>query len=315
MKKKRLKKVSIGLALTVYTITLAFWVVSGVKTASVLANNDHVITMYANTIDLGDDRTMFYREVGEEHEETILFIHGFLGSSYDFVHVMDALKDRYHVIAVDLIGFGLSSKPLSYDYGKANQAETVYNFIQEKNVSNLTVMAHSMGGEVTIHLVSSYPAFFKNLILIGSAGYVEEGSSSTPPTLPLFVYKEIVQNYFIQRAFFLTAYSEFERQNKLITFEDFDEMYIVNRTIPPEILRKFSADNDTMNMTNKINTITIPVLLMWGEFDGFIPLSVGEKLQESFGENATLLVMPNAGHLPFDTFFDDFMRYVEEFMA
>jgi abhydrolase domain-containing protein 6 len=315
MKKKRLKKVSIGLALTVYTITLAFWVVSGVKTASVLANNDHVITMYANTIDLGDDRTMFYREVGEEHEETILFIHGFLGSSYDFVHVMDALKDRYHVIAVDLIGFGLSSKPLSYDYGKANQAETVYNFIQEKNVSNLTVMAHSMGGEVTIHLVSSYPAFFKNLILIGSAGYLEERSSSTPPTLPLFVYKEIVQNYFIQRAFFLTAYSEFERQNKLITFEDFDEMYIVNRTIPPEILRKFSADNDTMNMTNKINTITIPVLLMWGEFDGFIPLSVGEKLQESFGENATLLVMPNAGHLPFDTFFDDFMRYVEEFMA
>ena len=315
MKKKFFKKISIGLALTLYTSTLAFWVVSGVKTASVLANNDHVLTTYANTIDLGEDRIMFYREVGDEHDETILFIHGFLGSSYDFVHVMDALKQSYHVVAVDLIGFGLSSKPLSYDYGKANQAETVYDFIQEKNLSNLTVMAHSMGGEVTIHVVASYPDLFNDLILIGSAGYVEEGSSSTPPTLPLFVYKEIVQNYYIQRAFFLTAYSEYERENKLITFEEFDEMYIVNRTIPPEILRKFSADNDTMNMTDELDTITMPVLLIWGEFDGFIPLSMGVKLQEAFGENATLTVMPSAGHLPFDTFFEDFMHHVEEFIA
>ena len=92
-------------------------------------------------------------------------------------------------------------------------------------------------------------------------------------------------------------------------------MYIVNRTIPPEILRKFSADNDPMNMTDELDTITMPVLLIWGEFDGFIPLSMGVKLQEAFGENATLTVMPNAGHLPFDTFFEDFMHHVEEFIA
>jgi abhydrolase domain-containing protein 6 len=315
MKKKLFKKISVGLALTVYTSTLAFWIVSGVKTASILAHNDYVLTQYAHTMDLGGERTIFYREAGEHHDETILFIHGFLGSSYDFIDVMDALKQSYHVIAIDLIGFGLSSKPLSYDYGKTNQANTVYDFIQEKNLSNLTVMAHSMGGEVTIHLVSSYPDLFKQLILVGSAGYVEEGSSSTPPTLPLFVYREIVQNYFIQRTFFFTAYSDYERKNQRITNDDFDEMYIVNRTIPPEILRKFSMDNDTMNMTNKLDSMTIPVLLIWGEFDGFIPLSVGEKLHDALGENATLVVMSNAGHLPFDTFFEDFMHHVEEFIT
>jgi pimeloyl-ACP methyl ester carboxylesterase len=57
------------------------------------------------------------------------------------------------------------------------------------------------------------------------------------------------------------------------------------------------------------------MLLIWGEFDGFIPLSTGIKLQAALGENASLVVMPDAGHLPFDTYFDDFMNHVEGFLS
>lgn len=303
------------IAILLYVFTTSFWVLSGFKTSEIIASRSYVLTTYANTLDLGDERTVFYREVGEEHDETILFIHGFLGSSYDFIDVMNALKDRYHVVAIDLVGFGLSSKPETYDYGKVNQAKTVHDFMVAKQLTNVIIMAHSMGGEVTIHLTSSYPERIQQLILIGSAGYVEETTTGGPPELPLFVYREIVQNYYVQRAFFFTAYSEYERKNGLITNEDFDEMYIVNRTIPSTILRKFSRDNDTMMMQDKIAMITQPVLLIWGEFDGFIPLSSGEKLQEQFGDNATLVVMDEAGHLPFDTFFNPFMQHVEGFIA
>ena len=310
--KKRIGRIILGI---LYTFLVSFWVASGLKTNSIIATKGYVLEAYSKTIDLDENRTLFYREAGTEGKPVMLFIHGFLGSSYDFISVFEHFQDDYHVIAVDLIGFGLSGKPQNYDYGKANQAQTVLDFIEIKNLTDITLMAHSMGGEVSLHLASMAEERIQRLILIGSAGYYEEGVSTNPPSLPLFAYREIVQNYYIQRAFFFTAYSEYERKNGLITTKDFDEMYMVNRTIPPEILRQFGEDNDSGPMQTVIDDVIQPTLLIWGEFDGFISFSNGEKLLESIGETAQLVKIDLAGHLPFDTFFDSFINHVEVFIA
>jgi pimeloyl-ACP methyl ester carboxylesterase len=311
------KKTKIGrvVGVVIYTMVLSFWIASGLKTNSIIASKGYVLEAYRKTIDLDDNRTIFYRESGTIGQPVMLFIHGFLGSSYDFLSVFEHFQENYHVIALDLIGFGLSGKPTQYDYGKVNQARTVLDFIEVKNLTSITLMAHSMGGEVSLHLAAMAPEKIQQLILVGSAGFYEEGASTNPPSLPLFVYREIVQNYFIQRTFFFTAYSEYERQNGLVTTKDFDEMYLVNRTIPAQILRQFGEDNDSGPMQHIIDQVEHPTLLIWGEMDGFIPYATGEKLAESLGENAQLVKMNLAGHLPFDTFFDSFIQHVEEFIT
>ena len=288
---------------------------SGVEVRRIVDQYGYVQTQYAKTIQV-EDYTYFYREAGESNEETILLIHGFLGSSYDFIEVMDGLKDRYHVIAVDMIGFGLSEKSLSFDYAKANQAAYLVKFLDALNIIEVTIIAHSMGGEVSIHLAHDYPSYVKEMVLVGSGGYVENPTGGLMPTnLPLFVYDYVVQNYFIQRTFFFTAYSNEEIQSQRVTQLDFDEMYFVNRTIPGTVLREFTRDNDSGATNAKLANITQPTLLIWGEFDGFIPLSTGQKLLNALGEIASLVVMPNAGHLPFDTYFELFMEHVEEFIS
>lgn len=313
MKKKR--KWGRMIALTLYVFTVGFWTASGLKTAEIIQSRQYVHEAYAKELQLDEGRTVFYREAGNVSNPVMLFIHGFLGSSYDFIEVLEYFKATHHVIAVDLIGFGLSSKPNEYDYGKENQARTVLDFIEAKQLNDITLMAHSMGGEVSFHLTHLAPEKISQLILVGSAGYYPEGAMTNPPSLPLFMYREVVQNYFIQRTFFFTAYSEYERKNGLITNEDFDEMYVVNRTIPPNILKKFGEDNDSKNMQAILDTIHQPILLLWGEFDGFIPLATGELLLASLGDNAHLEMLPNAGHLPFDTFFEAFINHVEEFIT
>ena len=311
------KKIKWGriIALTLYVITVGFWTASGLKTSEIIQTRQYVYEAYAKELQLDEERTIFYREAGDANAPVMLFVHGFLGSSYDFIHVFEYFKTTHHVIAVDLIGFGLSSKPRDYDYGKENQARTVLEFIEVKQLNDITLMAHSMGGEVSFHLTHLAPEKISQLMLVGSAGYYPEGAMTNPPSLPLFMYKEVVQNYYIQRAFFFTAYSEYERNNGLITNEDFDEMYVVNRTIPPDILKQFGEDNDSQNMQEIFDTITQPIMLLWGEFDGFIPLATGELLLQSLGDNARLVMIPNAGHLPFDTFFDLFIDHVEGFIA
>jgi pimeloyl-ACP methyl ester carboxylesterase len=258
----------------------------------------------------------FYREVGENNPDTILMIHGFLGSSYDFIDVMNQLKDRYHVIAVDMIGFGLSEKPINFDYAKQNQAEGLVKFLDTLEIEEVTIMAHSMGGEVSIHLAHDFPDYVKEMILIGSGGYVEENPNPLmPANLPMVVYDYVVRNYYIQRTFFLSAYAQDEIDTGRITYHDFDEMYYVNKTIPGNILQAFTRDNDSGSTNEKLAHILQPTLLIWGEFDSFIPLATGIKLQLAMADVAQLVVMEDAGHLPFDTYFEEFMIHVEEFIT
>jgi pimeloyl-ACP methyl ester carboxylesterase len=154
------------------------------------------------------------------------------------------------------------------------------------------------------------------MILIGSAGYYDEGSNGgTPPALPTFFYDYIVNNYYLQRSFYFTAYSEYEINRKLITYDDFDEMFYVNRLIPGEVMRQFSLDNDSGTSTNKLSLVEQPTLLIWGSEDVFIPLETGIKMHEAMQEVATLEIIDQAGHLPFDTFLDEFMCKVKEFLS
>jgi pimeloyl-ACP methyl ester carboxylesterase len=316
MKKKSplFRQISKGIFLTLYTMMLAGLVVSGLAVQRIDQDFKYVGTTYANTVDV-DGVRYFYREVGEINSETILMIHGFLGSSYDFIDVMNQLKDRYHVIAVDMIGFGLSEKPIEFNYAKQNQAQGLANFLDALEIDEVTIMAHSMGGEVSIHLAHDFPQYVKNMILIGSGGYVEESQNGAMPnSIPMFIYDYVVRNYYIQRTFFFTAYAEDEIQTGRITYHDFDEMYYVNKTIPGNILQAFTRDNDSGSTNEKLAHIQQPTRLIWGEFDSFIPLSTGIKLQLAMADVAQLVVMPNAGHLPFDTYFEDFMSHVEEFL-
>jgi abhydrolase domain-containing protein 6 len=309
------RRIGNGILLSLYTMIVLGLVVSGLAVQRIEQNFKYVGTTYAKSVEVEGVR-YFYREVGENNPDTILMIHGFLGSSYDFINVMNALKDRYHVIAVDLIGFGLSEKPINFHYAKQNQAQGLVKFLDTLGIDEVTIMAHSMGGEVSIHLAHDYPDYVNEMILIGSGGYVEESQNGlTPSNIPMFVYDYVVRNYYIQRTFFLTAYAQDEIDTGRITYHDFDEMYYVNKTIPGNILQAFTRDNDSGSTNAKLALIRQPTLLIWGELDSFIPLATGIKLQQAMSDVTQLVVMQDAGHLPFDTYFEEFMIHVEEFIA
>jgi len=58
-----------------------------------------------------DGHRLFFREAGDPHAPALVLLHGFPTSSYMFWGLVPALADRYHVIAPDHLGFGLSDAP------------------------------------------------------------------------------------------------------------------------------------------------------------------------------------------------------------
>ncbi len=64
---------------------------------------------------------IFYRRAGEG--PTLLLVHGYPTSSWDWAPIWDALTLRFDVIAADMLGFGYSGKPRGHRYTIAEQAD------------------------------------------------------------------------------------------------------------------------------------------------------------------------------------------------
>ena len=67
-------------------------------------------------------------------EETIILIHGFPSSSFDYFDVIDTLSVSYRVVAFDHIGFGFSDKPINYTYSLIDQAEQAIALWQQLGI-------------------------------------------------------------------------------------------------------------------------------------------------------------------------------------
>jgi pimeloyl-ACP methyl ester carboxylesterase len=253
---------------------------------------------------------VYYRETGNKNNPSLFFIHGFLGSSYDWIEMIRYYDDNYHVIAIDLPGFGASEKSLNYNYSRENQADTVIELIKALQLKDVTLVGHSMGGMISLMSAYKEPELIKELVLIGSAGV---GSGGTQGVLPLFVYDYVVNNYYIQRTLFNTAYSPSEVEAGLVTDQMFKEMYYYTSKIPAEIFAKFSLDADEGYLDDKFESILQPTFLLWGSDDGFVSVENGYIMDNRL-PNSTLAVIDKAGHLPFDTVLQQVIDLIDDFL-
>jgi pimeloyl-ACP methyl ester carboxylesterase len=253
---------------------------------------------------------VYYRESGNVNNPTLFFIHGFLGSSYDWIEMIRYYDDNYHVIAIDLPGFGASEKSIEYNYARENQANTVIELIKSLQLNEVTLVGHSMGGMISLMSAYKEPELIKELVLIGSAG-LETGGS--PSALPLFVYDYVVNNYYIQRTLFNTAYSPSEVEAGLVTDQMFKEMYYYTSKIPAQVLAKFSTDADGGYLNDKFESIVQPTLLLWGSDDGFVSVENGYIMDKRL-PNSKLAVIDKAGHLPFDTVLPEVIALINDFL-
>lgn len=98
------------------------------------------------------DHSIFCRIEGKG--EPLVLIHGFPTSSWDWHALWPALTERYFVIAIDMIGFGFSDKPVDYDYNIIDQADLLSGFLRELGVRHCDVMCHDYGVNVAQELLA-----------------------------------------------------------------------------------------------------------------------------------------------------------------
>jgi pimeloyl-ACP methyl ester carboxylesterase len=105
---------------------------------------DHFIQVQGHTV-----RYWAQGEAGP----TVLLLHGISCSVVEWEHNIAALATQHRVIALDLLGCGLSDKPLDADYDMQSQAKFVFAFMDAMGLSHASMVGNSMGGCIALECV------------------------------------------------------------------------------------------------------------------------------------------------------------------
>jgi pimeloyl-ACP methyl ester carboxylesterase len=254
---------------------------------------------------------LHYETYGEG--DPVLCLHGLAACLYTWRNLIGPLSQDHKLILVDLKGCGGSPKPRDGRYSVQDQAELIYQFIQEHDLKNLTLIGNSYGGAVSLMVATmlcdvdrgrpteeAKPARLAKLILIDSAGYDESlpwhlkllktpvlgwlsihvtpGKSSTRRVLRFVYYNPRLITKEQIDAYTKPIRSPGARQALLQT---------ARQAIPKNI----------HELTPKYKDICVPTLIIWGEEDKVIPLKIGKMLAEAI-PNSKLVVLPEVGHAP-----------------
>lgn len=129
---------------------------------------------YYRTVQVGDNK-IFYREAGSRDNPTILFLHGFPGSSHMYRHLIPLLSGSFHIIAPDNLGSGYSDKPSpdQQPYSFDILADQLEGFVQALSLDKYTIYMQDFGAPVGFRLMLRQPDRLAGLITQNGNAYLD----------------------------------------------------------------------------------------------------------------------------------------------
>jgi pimeloyl-ACP methyl ester carboxylesterase len=125
-----------------------------------------------------DGLKLFYREAGDPARPTVLLLHGFPTASHMFRDLIPQLADRYHLIAPDFPGFGMSEQPSRdrFAYTFDNIADVIDRFTEKLGLAKFAIYVFDYGAPVGFRIAVKHPERISAIVTQNGNAY-EEGLS------------------------------------------------------------------------------------------------------------------------------------------
>jgi pimeloyl-ACP methyl ester carboxylesterase len=274
---------------------------------------------------LGEPKIFDYHGVKINYYEAgqgppVILLHGLGGCSYSWRFLAPALSHDHRVFTFDLKGCGLSAKPEDGKYAISDQADLVAEFIRTRDLHDLVVIGLSMGGGVTLmtyqKVREDQPARIKSLVLIDSTGY--------PQKKPWFIWLanapvlgsvggKLVSPRFFTAQVLRKCYYHKDRitEEQIDTYAYYASLPGAREAVIAAAQQLVPADID--GLIAQYKTISVPVLIIWGEEDEVVPLSLGKNFHRDI-PGSEIVILPKCGHIPPEEEPGETTRLVKEFL-
>jgi len=226
----------------------------------------------------------------------VVLLHGFGESLTAWRSIFTFLAERADVMALDLPGHGLSSKPAS-GYATDSLAADVLEALDALGVGRAVLVGHSLGGAVATAAALRAPDRILGLVLIDPAIAVTSSllrDSSPDSSGTADALRSAIAEYEAQRSRFTSVHDRGwlrETDSALAYVPAGDPAY---RPALRAVLREF----DFRYLTpERARSLDVPVLLIWGSLDPLLPVEAGRRLAAEL-PRAQLVVIPRSWHRP-----------------
>jgi pimeloyl-ACP methyl ester carboxylesterase len=248
-----------------------------------------------------DGRRFHYRVQGEG--PTLVLLHGVMASLHTWDGWVDQLKEHYRIIRMDLPGFGLSQHMTEREQYTPEHSLALFDKVRAHfGLERFYLGGNSLGGFLSWFYAARYPAHVEKLILVDPIAYPQK-----LPSVIQFVslpgIGEIAQR-FAPRFLVERNVREVYGNPELISQDTVDRYYELmmheeNRFAMVQTFRKLKELSRDGLLSNEINKIQCPTLLMWGDEDRWVPPKLIENWKRDL-RNLEVKVYEGAGHIPME---------------
>lgn len=228
----------------------------------------------------------------------VLLLHGTGASLHTWDGWVETLKQAFTVVRVDLPAFGLTGPHPEGRYDIESYVAFIKAFVDQLGVNQLHIAGNSLGGGIAWSFAASYPDDVSSVILIDSAG---QPSTRRPAVFAL------AQHPLTSKLLVKTAPKAFMRKN-------LHEVYYDDRKVTDALIARYRdlslfpgnrqafVDRATTPMQYDLNalaSLNMPVFILWGEGDTWIPVANARAFQRAVPESQ-LKIYPHLGHVPME---------------
>jgi len=243
------------------------------------------------------DNDIRYRQylTQKNNSPNLILIHGFGNNLHSWRSITPLLSEHYNIFALDLLGFGLSEKPIDYDYGNANQAKTIGEFADALKLDSFIVGGHSLGGAIGLHVAKNNKKT-KGLILF-NPGIINTGVPEFARYINLiFPFARVSAKQFANRAFREQFLKRSYYNPSIVNEQVMDEIMMGSKTEDylqgtSSMLGKFYTANEAELM----DQVSTPTLIVFGIEDRNKSMEEALQLKTGF-KNSKLQLIKDAGH-------------------
>jgi pimeloyl-ACP methyl ester carboxylesterase len=219
-------------------------------------------------VDLAAGWTLSHQVVG--NGPNLVLVHGLAGSSKWWARNIEALARTNRVYAVDLAGFGATER--IHRFRLEDAASVLIDWLDRHDIESTAIAGHSMGGLISARVAADAPERIHRLALIDAA------------FLSLDLNIVGVARGLIDSA-------------RQAPWDLLDLVARDSMRADPISLTRATFEVLTVNWHAMLDRITAPTLIVWGERDTLVPVTIAELLAASL-PHAELVIIPGAGHVP-----------------
>lgn len=266
-------------------------------------------------------REVEYVELGTEHEDAVVFVHGLGANWQTFLENIPFFARTHHVLALDLPGFGRSEMPAE-DISIPFYADVIDELLEISGIEAATIVGNSMGGFVGAEVAIRHPSRAESLVLVSPAILWGEYRRAKP-LMSLARLSELTVGRLLAGEAPPLVRKRPRLRAATIYMGGIEYPHLLSRELQHELIVTVKRTEGFVPaltafgnypVREELPKITCRTLLVWGDRDRLVSVKHAKQLADLI-PRSRVEVFERTGHVAMLERPDRFNRVVAEFMA